>query len=167
LIDFSVIITQYITYSIELFEGAQPQSHPNSKCACSPLWMAMHQQCLIFSGVYNIISHKSVITTNTGMHRKRRGGDQSTAIGLSTATSSSEFKQCIQPIVVGHAPTIANIQWGSIGLFYISQVYCTTNAGMHCKRCDRTAIKFEHSHNVIRIQNVHPAHYGWPCTNNG
>src|SRR5258705_9644 len=25
----------------------------------------------------------------------------------------------------------------------------------------------EHSHNVIRIQNVHPAHYGWPCTKNG
>ena len=60
LIDFSVIITQYITYSIELIEGAQPHSHPNSKNASSPLWMATHQQCLIFSGVYSIISDKSV-----------------------------------------------------------------------------------------------------------
>ena len=43
----------------------------------------------------------------------------------------------------GHAPTMLNIQWGSTVLFHISlwnEVYYTTNAGMHCKRCGRTAI---------------------------
>ena len=54
---------------------------------------------------------------------------------LSTATTSSEFKMCIQPIMDGHAPTTVNIEWGSIVLFHISQVYSTTNPGMHCKRC--------------------------------
>ena len=29
---------------------AQPQHHPNPKCASSPLWIAMRQQWLIFSG---------------------------------------------------------------------------------------------------------------------
>jgi hypothetical protein len=27
--------------------------------------------------------------------------------------------------------------------------------------------RVEHSHNVIRIQKPHPAHYEWPCANNG
>jgi len=71
-------------------------------------------------------------TTNAGMYCKRCGR---TAIASSTATTSSEFKQCIQPIMDGHAPTMVNNQWGSIVLFYLSQVYCTTNAGMYCKRC--------------------------------
>ena len=39
------------------FLGAQPQRHPNSKTASSPLWMAMRQQWLILN---SIISHESV-----------------------------------------------------------------------------------------------------------
>src|SRR5882762_9570452 len=56
-------------------------------------------------------------TTNAGMYCKRCGR---TAIALSTATTSSEFKQCIQPIMDGHAPTMDNIQCRSIVLFHIS-----------------------------------------------
>src|SRR5882724_12539502 len=43
---------------------AQPQRHPNSKCASSPLWMAMHQKWSIFNGglqyyfIYQRFSHK-------------------------------------------------------------------------------------------------------------
>ena len=37
-----------------------------------------------------------------------------------TATTSSEFKKCIQPIMDGHEPTMVNIQWGSIVLFHMS-----------------------------------------------
>src|SRR5258705_5506761 len=68
-------------------------------------------------------------TTNAGMHCAI------TAIAFGTATTSSELKQCIQPIMDGHAPTTVNIEWGSIVLFHISQDYHTTNAGMHCRRC--------------------------------
>ena len=57
------------------------------------------------------------ITTNAGMHCAI------TAIAFGTATTSSEFKMCIQPIMDGHAPTMVNIQWGFIVLFHISQVY--------------------------------------------
>jgi hypothetical protein len=41
-------------------------------------------------------------------------------IALSTATTSSEFKKRIQPIVDGHAPTMVNIWYGSIVLFHMS-----------------------------------------------
>ena len=44
----------------------------------------------------------------------------STAIALGTATSSSELKRCIQPVMDGHGPTMVNIQWGCILLFHMS-----------------------------------------------
>src|ERR1700683_529134 len=47
-------------------------------------------------------------------------GSMNTAITLSTATSSSEFKKCIQPIMDGHAPTMVNIRCGSIVFFHMS-----------------------------------------------
>ena len=49
-----------------------------------------------------------------------QNGRGSTAIALRTATSSSEFKRCIQPIMDGHAPTMVNIWRGSIVLLHMS-----------------------------------------------
>ena len=36
----------------------------------------------------------------------------------------------------------------------------------HSRRPVWATQHLEHSHTVIRIQTMHPAHYGWPCTNN-
>ena len=41
-------------------------------------------------------------------------------IAFSTATTSSEFKKRIQPIMDGHAPTMVNIWYGAIALYHMS-----------------------------------------------
>jgi hypothetical protein len=87
-----------------------------------------------------------------------------------SVATSSEFEKRIQPIIDWHAPTMVNIQWGlTINCNYTKEIanfhtliLCSIRVCIH-KRQDRV----EHSHNVIRIQKAHPAHYGWPCANNG
>jgi len=107
-----------IAFKAQPSDWAQPHRHPNSKSASSPLWIGMRQQWLIFRGGLTINWFfcnytKEIPNFHTLILISiQKGGTAAVfasikgKIASSTATTSSEFKKRIQPIMDGHGPTM-------------------------------------------------------------
>jgi len=109
-------------------DWAQPHRYPNSKSASSP-FMDRHAPTMVniqrgLTINWPFCNYTKEIATLI-LFSIQKGGIAVFAsikgkIAFSTATTSSEFKRRIQPIMDGHAPTMVNIWYGSIALFHMS-----------------------------------------------